>query len=293
MKKNKMSPFYSIKNNKLFYLKKIKICDLPKEENIKQKMLKNEGAVLYKNIINHNKKDASILVLEPHPDDFVLSALGYLENKESAIILNIFSKMNIDSFTWNDRISITENEYEEIRIKEDKLAIEEILGQQYISLNEKSMRITAKSIDYITNKIIENLEKTINNNYNIDTIMIPMGVGMHPDHIVVYDAIMNYYIKKLNKEIKIILYPEYPYSRCKKFYTDRLKQIQKQFKLKVIIKNIENKLNDIVNAASVYKSQHYDVNAIQMLAIIREDCIANAKEYNKEKLSLVYYEVER
>ena len=53
------------------------------------------------------------------------------------------------------------------------------------------------------------------------------------------------------------------------------------------------KLDDMVNAVSVYRSQYDDINKIQMLAIIREDCRAIAQEYNKESLSLVYYEVER
>ena len=201
--------------------------------------------------------------------------------------------MNLDSFTWNENIQITEEDYEDIRIKEDKLAIEEILGQHYISLMEKSTRITDKSTDYITYKIIENLEEIINKNLNIDTLMVPMGIGRHPDHIIVYNAIIDNYISKLNRKIKIILYPEYPYARCKKFYGDRLKQIQKKYKLKIILKNVEKKLDDIVNASSVYRSQYDDINKIQMLAIIREDCRAIAQEYNKDSLSLVYYEIER
>lgn len=293
MKEYIMSPFYSIQKNKLFYLNRFEICELPKEENIRQNILKDEGAILYKYKIDNNEKNDSILVIEPHPDDFALSALGYLDNKKSAIIMNIFSKMNIDSFTWNDKISITEDEYEEIRIKEDKFAIEEILGQHYVSLREKSTRITDKSIDYITNTIVENLEKMINQNPNINTLMIPMGIGRHPDHIVTYNSIMNYYINRLNRKIKIVLYPEYPYARCKKFYRDRLEEIQKKYKLKVIIKDVEEKLDGIVNTVSVYRSQYNDVNRIQMLAVIREDCIAIAEEFNKQKISLVYYEVER
>ena len=288
-----MSPFYSIKENKLFYLDKSEICKLPKEESIKQKILQDEGVILNKSIMNNSIEENSILILEPHPDDFALSALGYIDNKKSATILNIFSRMHLDSFTWRKSISITEEDYENIRIKEDKLAIEEILGQKYVSLREKSTRISEKSESYIIDRIKKNLEKILNENSNIDTLMVPMGIGMHPDHIVVYNAVMNNYIKQLSRKVKIILYPEYPYARCKKFYKDRLEWIQGQYRLKVIIKNIEMKLDDIVNAVSVYRSQYDDINKIQMLAIIREDCRAIAQEYNKENLSLVYYEVER
>lgn len=288
-----MSPFYSISNNKLLYLDKFEIFKLPKEKRIRQKILQDEGVMLHKCKMNTNTEDNSILILEPHPDDFVLSALGYIDDKKGATILNIFSKMHLDSFTWNGRISITEDEYESVRIKEEKLAIEEILGQHYISLREKSTRISEKSIDDIINSIIENLKKIIQQNANIDTLMVPMGIGMHPDHIIVYNTIMNNYIKQLSRKIKIILYPEYPYARCRKFYENRLEQIKRQYRLKAIIKNTEMKLDDIANVVSVYRSQYDDINKIQMLAIIREDCRAIAQEYNKENLSLVYYEVER
>ena len=288
-----MSPFYSISSNKLIYLDRFEMCELPEEENIRQKILQDEGVMLHKYKMDNNKEENSIIVLEPHPDDFVLSALGYIDNKQGATILNIFSKMNLDSFTWNENIQITEKDYEHIRIEENKFAIEKILGQHCISLMEKSTRITDKSTNYITNRIIENLEEIMNKNLNIDTLMVPMGIGGHPDHIVVYNAVMDNYISQLSRKIKIILYPEYPYARCRKFYNDRLKQIQKQYKLRTILKNVENKLDDIVNVASVYRSQYDDINKIQMLAIIREDCRAIAQEYNNNSLSLVYYEVER
>lgn len=287
------SPFYSVKNNNLIYLNKFKICELPQEQSIRQKILENEGVILYKNKLNRTEKNKSILVLEPHPDDFALSALGYIDNKKNVIVLNIFSRMNIDSFTWNDRILITEDDYEKIRLKEDKIAIENILGQQVISLKEKSTRITDKSINYINDKIIKKLEKIMINYKNIDTLMIPMGIGMHPDHVIVYNAIMKNYIVNLDKKVKIILYPEYPYARCKKFYIDRLKQIENQCTLKIITKNINDKINNIVNSISVYKSQFDDINKNQMLAIIREDGKAIAEEYNQKNISLVYYEVKR
>ena len=255
------SPFYSVKDNNLIYLNKFKICELPQEQSIRQKILENEGVILYKNKLNRTEKNKSILVLEPHPDDFALSALGYIDNKKNVIVLNIFSRMNLDSFTWNDKILITEDDYEKIRLKEDKIAIENILGQQVISLKEKSTRITDKSINYINDKIIKKLEKIMINNKNIDTLMIPMGIGMHPDHVIVYNTIMKNYIVNLDKKVKIILYPEYPYARCKKFYIDRLKQIENQCTLKIITKNINDKINNIVNAISVYKSHTSSISS--------------------------------
>ena len=74
---------------------------------------------------------------------------------------------------------------------------------------------------------------------------------------------------------------------------NRLNEVNKKFDLKEIIINIENKLQDIVNVISVYKSQYDDIYKEQMLAIVREDGRAIATEYGKESISLVYYKLDR
>ena len=47
MKKEIYMPFFSTKNDKLNYLDKYIICDLPKEESIKKMILKHSSAFLY------------------------------------------------------------------------------------------------------------------------------------------------------------------------------------------------------------------------------------------------------
>ena len=80
MKNNIFSPFYTInKKNELIYLDKYKICKLSNENEIKEIQLYNEG-VLFSSI-ERKKYNKTILVLEPHSDDFVLSALGYCLDK--------------------------------------------------------------------------------------------------------------------------------------------------------------------------------------------------------------------
>lgn len=289
MKKVILSPFYTITNNKLLYLDKYKITNLPLNEEIRNKILIDEGVLL--NEIDRIDKRDTILVLEPHPDDFALSALGYSLNRYNAIILNIFSKMNLDSFTWKDNISINQKEYEKLRLDESELAIKKILKQKVLSLKEKSMRITNKGANYVTQKIINIVEKIISTTNTINTILVPMGIGEHPDHIIVYNAIIEKY--SIDKSIRVILYPEYPYARCKKDYDNRIKQINKKYKMKPIVVNIEPNIDILADAISAYKSQFDDITRSQMLAIIREDSRAIAKEYKKDSLSLVYYELER
>ena len=90
MKKTIFSPFYTINSkNELKYLDKYKICKLPSEKEIMKEILKKEGVLLscYKN----KKYDNTVLVLEPHSDDFALSALAYCIDKYSVEVLNVFS----------------------------------------------------------------------------------------------------------------------------------------------------------------------------------------------------------
>lgn len=287
MKKFVKLPFYVEKNNELLYLGKEKICKLSSDEELKKSMLINEGALLERDDIDNEKE--TILVLEPHPDDFALSALGYVLNRYNAIVLNIFSKMNIDSFTWKDNIKIEEEEYEKLRLQESKFAVEEILQQKFITLKEESTRITSKNKEVIQREIIQEASEILNKNANIQIMLIPMGIGNHPDHLIVQEAILKLY--KENNSKKLILYPEYPYARCKKDYNDRLEEMKERYELSKITVNVEEILEIWANAISVYRSQFDDINRSQMLAIIREDCRAVAKENKKEKLSLVYYEV--
>ena len=51
MKKEINMPFFSTKDDKLRYLDKYTICDLPKEDNIRKMILKQYGAIIEK-IIN-------------------------------------------------------------------------------------------------------------------------------------------------------------------------------------------------------------------------------------------------
>lgn len=290
MKKEINLPFFSAENDKLTYLDRYTICDLPKEENIKKMFLKQYGAIIEKDINTNVDKTIEVLVLEPHPDDFALSAMGYIQENMNVTVLNIFSKMKIDSFTWSEHIDINEKEYESLRLLESKIAIQDILNYDFISLKEESTRITKRTIQEIKKSIIEAVKKILEEK-KFDIIMIPMGIGKHLDHLCIYEAIINEYVN-LNIDSTMILYPEYPYARCKKSYIDRLKEIYEVFDLKENIVNIETKLQDIVNVISIYKSQFDDINKEQMLAIVREDGRAISTEYNKENVSLVYYKID-
>lgn len=282
------NPYYSIKNDKLFYLDNIKICNLSENRVINEKILYDEGALLKE--ISYNKKTKNVLVLEPHPDDFSLSALGYVFNKYDVIVLNIFSKTALKNFPWMDSKKIDSDFYEKLRIDESKLCIEKLLKQKFISTRLESLRITKKPKETINEIILENIKKIINEN-KISTIMFPMGIGNHPDHLLIYDILLQNY--NLFKDFNIILYPEYPYSRCKEAYSERIKKVKKDFILSNELIDVKDKIEHFSNAIIAYRSQFNEINRKQMEAIIREDTWAIATDFKKENESLIYYKCER
>ena len=288
MKKLIKSPFYTIVDDKLFYLNKYQIAKLPLEDDIRETILLNEGVLFNK--IDLKKSPKKILIIEPHPDDYALSALAYSINND-VIVANIFSKMKIDSFTWKNYIDIDTDEYEKLRLDESEFSINILLDNQFISMKEESTRINKKELSIIKNNISKFIRNLLKSNPNIDTIMVPMGIGNHPDHIIVHDTVMEE-LEKISG-YKIVFYPEYPYARCRANYEKRIGEINKKYNIKPIVVDAEGKLNILADAVSAYRSQFDDINRTQMLAIIREDGRATAQEFNKENLSFVYYEVEK
>ena len=288
MMKTIKSSFFNIdKDDKLLYLNKCVVCHLPKENDLRAEALKREGAVF--ECAYQRKFDESVLVLEPHPDDFALSALAYTIGKYNASVLNVFTKTTLKYFPWIDRIKLNSSEYEKIRLEESHMVIEKILNQKFSSLMEKSMRLVNEKENAIEARILDAVKKELNSDEKLSIIMVPMGVGEHPDHLAVHDAMMNNYSEFNN--YKIILYPEYPYLRSKKQYYNRMQFINEHYVIEPIVVDVEKYINIIVDCISGYKSQINDVNRDQMLAIVREDCWAVAQDYDTEKLSFVFYEV--
>ena len=127
MKNNKiMSPFFKINSsNELIYLNSYKLCDLSLSSSVNDYILEAEGVVLPD--IKKVKKPNTALILEPHSDDFALSALAYTLNNCNSLVLNVFSKTSLDFFTWKDLIDINAFEYEKLRLSESSFAIEKLL----------------------------------------------------------------------------------------------------------------------------------------------------------------------
>ena len=155
-------------------------------------------------------------------------------------------------------------------------------------MREKSTRVSCVDIDKIKSRIKNEIRLYLKHNLT-DTIFVPMGIGNHPDHTVVFDSVLEI-IDEL-KNYEIILYPEYPYARCKKSYNERLKYVSQRLNITPMLKNISDKLDLIVDCISAFKSQFDDINRNQMLAIVREDCRALSTEYEKDDIIMVYFNI--
>ena len=145
-----------------------------------------------------------------------------------------------------------------------------------------------EDIDKIKNRIKNEIRLYLKHNLT-DTIFVPMGIGNHPDHTVVFDSVLEI-IDEL-KNYEIILYPEYPYARCKKSYIERLKYVSERLNITPRLKDISSKLDLIVDCISAFKSQFDDINRNQMLAIVREDCRALSTEYKTDNIVMVYFNI--
>jgi len=243
--------------------------------------------VLKKRPIERKKKNGEkIIVIEPHPDDFALSASGYILNAlsrgGSATIFNVFSKMPITTFPWKKKIKLTEKGYEELRILESRVAIEKYLEEKFESMYLASPTLSEKigtfpekySQKKLINTISGALKKKILDE-KFTTVLCPMAVQGHIAHSISFDAALEAF-KDSKLKAKLIVYEDMPYARNQADYVKRLKQIKKKISFTQIHIDVERYLDIMADLISVYKSQFDDVDRDQILAIIREDFRATA-----------------
>lgn len=238
------------------------------------------------------KSGREILALEPHCDDLALSASGYameaIRSGYACNSLNLFSKTAIDRFPWGDKISITEEEFESLRLQEAQLAIEDFLGQSFRSLRlplaskrgyEEIFADThhdQKLVKSIGGIIIDNIQNT-----GVDTLLCPMAIQGHIDHQVTFDV--GVYVKRaLENQVELVLYEDYPYARNRTAYNKRLKEVRTEHKIQVDYLPVDTSLDSMADMAIIYRSQFDDINRDQMLAIMREDLRAVALEARAE-----------
>ena len=278
-------PFFKIKNDSVFYLDKCKYLPLDGLQltgALRDKILLDEGVIIQKKKIDKNKKiKERILVIEPHPDDFALSASGYtlnaLSKGASVTVLNIFSKTSVTKFPWRDKINISDDQYEKLRINESIIAVEKYLGERFESLRLPSPSLKGNTETYsekynqkdLIKDIAIRLEKKIIKE-KFNTILCPMAVQGHIAHSIAFDAVTDVF-KSLKQNFNLIIYEDIPYSRNKTAYFKRLKQLKAMMDMKDFSVATDKYLEIMADLIIIYRSQFDDINRQQMLAIIKED----------------------
>lgn len=235
-----------------------------------------------------NKTGDRIVVLEPHPDDLALSASGYIMDAIASggvcKVINLFSRTSLDRFAWKDKVSITEEEFEDLRMQESLLAVEDFLGQEFMSLRlplaskrgYEDIFAESHRDRRLVQSVGESLARTILEQ-EANIVLCPLGVQGHIDHLVTFD--IGRYIKSaLGDQIDLILYEDYPYSRNKVAYFNRLRRVADIHRLGQDYVATDSHLGSMADMAIIYKSQFDDTNRDQMHALMREDCRATALE---------------
>lgn len=287
-------PCFEAKKDSITYLGQYEYLSFKNSHlshEFKSKILSDEGVIISRRPIKKNPKTTKkILVVEPHPDDFALSASGYalnaLQEGADLLIFNLFSRTSISKFPWRGKITISEDQYEKLRLQESEIAIEDYLGEKFESLRIPSTSVRSESatfsfkhnedglVSQITQKLVDRV-----NEKKIDTILCPMAIQGHTDHLVAFDAVIKAH-QQFNQQIKLVFYEDLPYARNKTAYSKRIQQIKLLVEIEEFYIATEPYLDIIADLIIIYRSQFDDINRNQMLAIIKEDFRTTALDYN-------------
>lgn len=286
-------PYFTRSEHEITYLGQypyIELDGLDITSHVGRRVLRSEGIEVVKPDLRPAAElsGRKIVVLEPHPDDMALSASGYvmqaIADGAACQDINLFSQTGIDRFVWRDKVTITEPAFEALRLQESSLAIETFLGQRFQSMRLPlaSKRGYAETFadthhdQALVRSIGETLAGTISD-IGADTILGPLAVQGHIDHLVTFDVARH--IKHvLGGEIEMLLYEDYPYTRNKTAYRQRLDTVSAELGLKPEYIPVDGLLDAMADMAIIYRSQFDDINRDQMLAIMREDLRATALE---------------
>lgn len=248
----------------------------------------DQGMMVTPPEFGHDADGKKMLAIEPHPDDFALSASGFviseLANGGSCDVVTVFTRGSEQNFPWREQIKLSQDELERLRITESRFAIESYLGQSFSTYrmpisSERGNKETfgdhhgepelARAIGGRLLALITETEP--------DIVLLPAAIQGHKDHLVAFDAAMQARAKSTERQ-RFVVYEDYPYARNKIAYAARLAVIQEITPLESFYINIEPHIDHMADLAIIYRSQFDDINRAQMLAIMQQDARAIADE---------------
>lgn len=196
------------------------------------------------------------LIISPHCDDAALSLGGLILKKRGFEILDVFS-----TCAWSVLPQLTEaGEITRINNNEERLVgskmssklqlmgLPEALLRGYPSWNsqfdrEKDRKIMKIVVEIIVNKLERYTE-----------VYLPLGVGKHVDHLLVFKAVLKVKRENLHREINYYLFEDLPYAIHYNVET-RIREVQKYCDANPILVNISSTIRQKVSLLSTYKSQ--------------------------------------
>tara|TARA_Y100000310_G_C20685873_1_gene818953 strand:+ start:2530 stop:3468 length:939 start_codon:yes stop_codon:yes gene_type:complete len=251
-----------------------------------KKVLIDEGIIIQKRSFQKRQySKEKYLVLESHPDDFALSCAGFMldefENGARMTLLNIFSRGSLSTFPWNSRVNITEAEYEDLRLYESR-TVAEYLGVEFRSQRrvlglKRGHKTPFESLTERDSEVIEELAESLETEIRgHSSMLVPLGIQNHVDHLVVYEAALR--CKKRNPSLRTLFYEDLPYARNRIAHRSRMDKVADQIDLKPIYVDVGAFIDIMADLASIYRSQFDDVNRIQRLALVQEYARTIAEE---------------
>ncbi len=201
-----------------------------------------------------------IVYLSPHLDDAALSNGGCIRLMKEIcakfILINIFTK---SIWTSDDMQTLDETTVSNIRRLEDMEYCKELcLKSFYMGMKDSSLRGYDAISEVVRQLVRDNFylevrKQLLNllNTLTYDYIFVPLGLGGHIDHLIVFDI-----LTKTNQKNNVIYYEDIPYALnyTKENIADivLLKGLHNYVKLDVTIQGLfDLKIKDILK----YKSQ--------------------------------------
>lgn len=151
------------------------------------------------------------VLISPHADDIALSlGLFFIDNQNERVIYNVFnlSKTEINGTDDTDMRILEETRFAEMIGAEVGFLGERDTNHRGIHWNRFGMALEKLEIERLS-AVFSSLLIRIPRCFNV---YIPMGLGMHPDHLLCYYSMLCALQYQYGNLSKVCFYEDYPYN---------------------------------------------------------------------------------
>ncbi len=228
--------------------------------------------------MNYYEFKMEFIFVSPHFDDICFSLDGFVNKFKN------FDKRIINVFTRSDYIRRMRLICSDQNLREDIISnIRKVEDDNYTTKYGFSYKenLNLKDCGSFGDREKELLESTIIKlikNVKKPILVFPIGVGLHQDHVKVFNVCRNI-VESKEYKFDYIIYEDLPYSHVKKDRFSRVEQLSDFLKKNNLFyyKNLLN-INDIKNkrdSIMLYESQHVYKNSffVKMRRYCQRECI--------------------